>query len=286
MSSLDPAWCPVRTRGCFYCSPQATWPLVHGLQLSNLAFVGCVAAGRQSKKLHPDRNPDDREAAEEAFIKMRESKQATLPTAVKPCTCHQLLVSPNSHRRRLLSLKAMLLAPVVAYCAPIFLPRRWWFLHVTLVQLCPSSILPRPHSCSPSSLLLAVLTPARRPYSCSPSARLLCTVYDALKDDRARKIYDRFGAKFVESPHYEQWLESPTSMGFFYISVSRLPSGRPLLMAVTGWGFRRYRLCAQHRGWPRLTHMLTRAYSAALTRNVLDCDSGGAWRKALGLGGE
>ena len=44
-------------------------------------------------------------------------------------------------------------------------------------------------------------------------------VYDALKDERVRNIYDKFGEKFVASPHYEQWLESPSSMAFFYMSV-------------------------------------------------------------------
>jgi curved DNA-binding protein CbpA len=43
-------------------------------------------------------------------------------------------------------------------------------------------------------------------------------MYDALKDDDQRRIYDRFGQKFYESPHHDAWIQSPTSMAFQHIS--------------------------------------------------------------------
>jgi len=57
-------------------------------------------------------------------------------------------------------------------------------------------------------------------------------MYDALKDERVRRVYDRFGAKFVESPHYEQWLESPSSMAFFYMSYY---FGMTFLISLLCW---------------------------------------------------
>lgn len=43
-------------------------------------------------------------------------------------------------------------------------------------------------------------------------------MYEQLKDDEARKVYDRFGEKFASDPSHMAWLDSPATMAFTYIS--------------------------------------------------------------------
>lgn len=57
-------------------------------------------------------------------------------------------------------------------------------------------------------------------------------MYDALKDDNNRRVYDRFGQKFYESPHHDQWLQSPTSMAFQHVGWY---GGMIFLILVTTW---------------------------------------------------